>query len=97
MPNPVALPVNFVHQKAGLCGAACAQMILNAFANVSLTSDEQEMLWEADPDTYSKPAYLWPGGWVAVALAEADWDLVEARLRTSWTLAAPKRLAGALA
>ena len=56
--------------------------------------DEQEFLWEADPDTYSKPAYLWPSGWVAVALAEADWDLVEARLKTSWRLAAPRRLAG---
>lgn len=58
--------------------------------------DEQEFLWEADPDTYSKPAYLWPSGWVAVALAEevVDWALVEGRLRTSWRLAAPKRLAG---
>ena len=56
--------------------------------------DEQEFLWEADPDTYSKPAYLWPSGWVAVCLAEdrVDWDLVEARLRSSWNLAAPKRL-----
>lgn len=56
--------------------------------------DEQEMLWEADPDTYSKPAYLWPSGWVAVALAEGvvDWGRVEERLKTSWRLAAPKRL-----
>jgi hypothetical protein len=58
--------------------------------------DEQEMLWEADPDTYSKPAYLWPSGWVAVNLAEPDWALVAARLQTSWRLAAPKRLANAL-
>ena len=55
--------------------------------------DEQEMLWEADPDTYSKPAYLWPSGWVAVDLARPDWALVEARLKTSWRLAAPRRLA----
>jgi hypothetical protein len=60
--------------------------------------DEQEFLWEADPDTYSKPAYLWPSGWVAVALAEdrVDWALVEERLKTSWRLAAPKRLQGPL-
>lgn len=60
--------------------------------------DEQAFLYEADPDTYSKPAYLWPSGWVAVTLAEdrVDWALVEARLRTSWKLAAPKRLAGML-
>jgi hypothetical protein len=54
--------------------------------------DEQEMLWEADPDTYSKPAYLWPSGWVALSLAPPDWTLVEERLKTSWRLAAPKRL-----
>src|SRR4051812_32533824 len=54
--------------------------------------DEQEFLLEADPETYSKPAYLWPSGWIAVSLAEPDWALVEARLLTSWELAAPKRL-----
>lgn len=58
--------------------------------------DEQEFLWEADPGTYSKPAYLWPSGWVAVTLAEerVDWALVEEPLKTSWRLAAPKRLQG---
>jgi hypothetical protein len=55
--------------------------------------EEQEFLLEVDPETYSKPAYLWPSGWVAVNLAEGvDWALVEARLATSWKLAAPKRL-----
>lgn len=54
--------------------------------------DEQEFLIEADPDTYSRPAYLWPSGWIAVDLAQPDWDLVQARLATSWRLAAPKRL-----
>ena len=60
--------------------------------------DEQEMLWEVDPEVYSKPAYLWPSGWVAVTLAEplADWTLIEARLRSSWKLAAPKKLQGAI-
>lgn len=60
--------------------------------------DEQEFLYEADPDIYSKPAYLWPSGWVAVALAEdrVDWALVEARLRSSWKLAAPKKLQSAI-
>ena len=58
--------------------------------------DEQEMLIEADPDTYSRPAYLWPSGWVAVSLADGvvDWELVEARLLSSWRLAAPRRLTG---
>jgi phosphoribosylglycinamide formyltransferase-1/phosphoribosylamine--glycine ligase/phosphoribosylglycinamide formyltransferase/phosphoribosylformylglycinamidine cyclo-ligase len=57
--------------------------------------DEQEFLIEADPQTYSRPAYLWPSGWVGVSLADdADWDLVDARLRSSWALAAPRRLTG---
>lgn len=55
--------------------------------------DEQEFLIEADPQTYSRPAYLWPSGWIAVSLADGvDWKLVEARLMASWRLAAPKRL-----
>ncbi len=57
--------------------------------------DEQAFLIEADPETYSRPAYLWPSGWIAVTLAEGvDWALVEGRLLTSWRLAAPRRLAG---
>ena len=58
--------------------------------------DEQEMLLEADPDTYSWPAYIGPAGWIAVSLADGvvDWGLVEARLSSSWRLAAPKRLIG---
>lgn len=53
--------------------------------------DEQEFLLEADPGTYSRPAYLYPSGWIAVSLAEPDWDLVEARLLAAWKLTAPKR------
>ncbi|WP_309643186.1 MmcQ/YjbR family DNA-binding protein [Phenylobacterium sp.] len=56
--------------------------------------DEQELLIEADPDLYSWPAYLGPSGWIALNLAPADtdWTHVAERLRTSWRLAAPKRL-----
>jgi hypothetical protein len=59
--------------------------------------DEQELLLELDPDLYSRPAYLWPSGWIAIDLAPDDtnWDHVAERLRTSYRLAAPKRLAGA--
>lgn len=58
--------------------------------------DEQEMLMEADPDLFTWPAYIGPSGWIAMSLAadELDWDHVEARLLSSWRLAAPKRLAG---
>ena len=54
--------------------------------------DEQDFLIEADPDTYSWPAYTGGAGWIAISLAEPDWALVEARLATSWRLAAPRRL-----
>ena len=59
--------------------------------------DELDLLIEADPDLYSWLPYLSPGGgWVGLCLAdpELDWDHVEARLLSSWRLAAPKRLAG---
>jgi len=54
--------------------------------------DEQAMLIEADPDTYSKPAYL--PTWVSINLAAdtIDWDHVADRIARSWELAAPRRL-----
>ncbi|MBR7621438.1 MmcQ/YjbR family DNA-binding protein [Phenylobacterium sp. 20VBR1] len=51
-----------------------------------------EMLIEADPAVFSKPAYLWPSGWVGMSLVDCDWEHVAGRLATSWRLAAPKRL-----
>ena len=54
--------------------------------------DEQDLLMEADPDTYSWPAYTGGAGWIAISLAEPDWALVATRLEMSWRLAAPKRL-----
>jgi hypothetical protein len=56
--------------------------------------DEQAMLLESDPNTYSKPAYLWPSGWVSINLAgdKVDWDHVADRIAASWELAAPRRL-----
>jgi hypothetical protein len=56
--------------------------------------DEQAMLIEADPDTYFKPAYLGPSGWVGMRLDgdAADWDRVADRVATSWELVAPRKL-----
>jgi hypothetical protein len=56
--------------------------------------DEQAMLLESDPETYSKPAYLGPSGWVSINLAgdKVDWDHVADRVAASWELAAPRRL-----
>lgn len=54
--------------------------------------DEQAMLLEADPRTYSKPAYL--PSWVSINVADenVDWDHVADRIARSWELAAPRRL-----
>ena len=54
--------------------------------------DEQAMLIEADPDTYSKPAYM--PSWLGISLTgdDVDWDHVADRIATSWELAAPRRL-----
>jgi hypothetical protein len=56
--------------------------------------DEQAMLLESDPQTYSKPAYLHHSGWISINLADdsVDWDHVADRLAASWELAAPRRL-----
>ena len=59
--------------------------------------DEQELLIEADPAVYSWPAYIGPSGWIAINLGgEVDWGLVDARLKTSWRLVAPRKLLEAL-
>ena len=57
-------------------------------------TDEQAMLLDSDPATYSKPAYLGPSGWVSINLkgGSVDWDHVADRLAQSWELAAPRRL-----
>ena len=57
--------------------------------------DEQGMLIEAAPQIYSWPAYIGPAGWIAIDLAgDVDWRLVDQRLKASWRLAAPTKLAG---
>ncbi len=57
--------------------------------------DEQDLLIEADPELYAWLPYLGPAGWVGLNLAapDLDWAHVEARVLSSWRLAAPRRLA----
>jgi phosphoribosylglycinamide formyltransferase-1 len=57
--------------------------------------EQQEMLIDLDPDIYFKPPYLGPSGWVGIRLdqPDTDWDQVEHRLRESWRMAAPAKLA----
>lgn len=56
--------------------------------------DEQALLIEAQPDLYSRPAYLGSSGWVAINLVgeAVDWEHVADRIAQGWELAAPRRL-----
>ena len=56
--------------------------------------EEQEMLIEADPELYYRPAYLGPFGWVAIRtdLPDTDWDHIANRIAMSWDLIAPPKL-----
>lgn len=57
-------------------------------------SDEQAMLIDQDPDTFFRPAYLGPSGWIGIRLdiGRTDWDQVGARVAASWRLVAPRKL-----
>jgi hypothetical protein len=56
--------------------------------------EEQEMLVETQPETYYRPPYLAPSGWIGLRLNrdEVDWDQVADRIATSWEMVAPRRL-----
>ncbi|MEM7693559.1 MAG: MmcQ/YjbR family DNA-binding protein [Pseudomonadota bacterium] len=57
----------------------------------------QEFLTEADPDRFFKPPYLGPKGWVGIMLdPPPDWHEVDAHVRRSYQLVAPKKLAAAM-
>jgi hypothetical protein len=57
--------------------------------------EEQDMLIEADPDLYYRPAYLAPSGWIGIRLdgETVDWDHVADRIQASWAMVAPRRVA----
>jgi hypothetical protein len=54
--------------------------------------EEQAILLEADPEIYSRPAYM--PSWLSLNLVgnNVDWNHVADRIATSWELAAPRRL-----
>lgn len=60
--------------------------------------DEQDALIEQDPELYYRPAYLGPSGWIGIRLDQGppDWDHIAERVRASWSLVAPRRLAAML-
>lgn len=58
----------------------------------------QGELIDADPDTFFRPKYVGPSGWVGVRLeGDVDWDRVGMLLEDGWRLVAPKRAIRALA
>ncbi|MEQ8701060.1 MAG: MmcQ/YjbR family DNA-binding protein [Bauldia litoralis] len=58
----------------------------------------QEIVLNADPHRFFYPPYVGHKGWVGIRLdAGVDWDEVEAFVRRSYRLTAPKRLAALVA
>ena len=68
----------------------------DSFGILVKTSGQDEMaaLIDADPDTYFRPAYYGPSGWIGLRLDRpgVDWDGVGDWLQRSWQASAPKRL-----
>ena len=57
--------------------------------------DQADMV-ESDPNRYFVPPYVGPRGWVGVRLdVKPNWKTIEAIVRESWRLTAPKRLLSA--
>lgn len=57
----------------------------------------QQLLVEADPARFFRPPYLGHRGWIGLRLAAPpDWPEVEALIRRSWSMTAPRRLAATL-
>jgi phosphoribosylglycinamide formyltransferase-1/phosphoribosylamine--glycine ligase/phosphoribosylglycinamide formyltransferase/phosphoribosylformylglycinamidine cyclo-ligase len=56
--------------------------------------DEQDMLIEAEPDLFYRPAYLAAAGWIGMRLdtGDTDWERVDDRIARSWDMAATPRL-----
>jgi predicted DNA-binding protein (MmcQ/YjbR family) len=53
----------------------------------------REILLQAEPTRFFIPPYFGPKGWIGVGLDEAaDWREIEAFVRRSYRLVAPKRL-----
>ena len=57
----------------------------------------QEILIEAAPERFFRPPYVGHKGWIGIRIDRAaDWREVEALIRRSYRMTAPKRLAALL-
>ena len=60
--------------------------------------EEQAMLIEQDDETYYRPQYYGPAGWIGIRLdlGRNDWDHIGDWLRKSWMAVAPAKLRAAV-
>lgn len=59
---------------------------------VKSTFDEQEVRVEADPETFFKPPYVGPSGWLGMRLdRDPDWVVAAQLLEEGYRMVAPKR------
>lgn len=57
----------------------------------------QEMLIEADPERFFRPAYVGSKGWIGVHIKkDSDWDEISGLVEESYRMTAPKRVAALL-
>ena len=52
----------------------------------------QELLIEAEPETYFKPPYVGVRGWVGIVLDKIEDEALTFHVQEAWSLVAPKRL-----
>ena len=66
---------------------------IHAVAVKTSGADEQDMLVEAEPGLFYRPAYLAAAGWLGMRLdlGDTDWERVADRVERSWDVAATAR------
>jgi hypothetical protein len=52
----------------------------------------QQLMIDDDPDTFFKPPYVGPKGWIGVVLDQVDDPTLTHYIRQAWTHVAPKTL-----
>ena len=56
------------------------------------TPTNQDLVLRAQPDTYFKPPYVGPSGWIGVWLdGEVDWEILMEFIEDAYLLASPKK------
>jgi hypothetical protein len=61
-------------------------------ASVKSTLPEQQSLVQAEPETFSVPAYVGVHGWVGFRLATVDPEEMRELVIEAWRMTAPKRV-----